>query len=159
MCGKSCLIKQFCESRFVKRYLPTIGVDYGVRPVDVEGVAVRINFFDLSGLQDYVEIRKEFYADTQALIIVFDYSSASSVAEAEQFYAEAVDNGFRPGNALAFVVGTKCDLPAQVSDEQASALARKCGAPLFRCSAATGEGVADAMNAIFRAALSEARKG
>ena len=29
--GKSCLIKRYCESRFVQRYITTIGVDYGVK--------------------------------------------------------------------------------------------------------------------------------
>ncbi len=29
--GKSCLIKRFCEGRFVSRYIQTIGVDYGVK--------------------------------------------------------------------------------------------------------------------------------
>jgi DnaJ family protein C protein 27 len=29
--GKSCLVKRFCEERFVSKYIATIGVDYGVR--------------------------------------------------------------------------------------------------------------------------------
>ena len=33
--GKSCLIKNYCEGRFVKKYLPTIGIDYGVRSVEI----------------------------------------------------------------------------------------------------------------------------
>jgi DnaJ family protein C protein 27 len=27
--GKSCLIKRYCEDRFVTKYIATIGVDYG----------------------------------------------------------------------------------------------------------------------------------
>lgn len=29
--GKSCLIKRYCEGRFVPKYITTIGVDYGVK--------------------------------------------------------------------------------------------------------------------------------
>ena len=29
--GKSCLIKRYCEDRFVAKYIATIGVDYGGR--------------------------------------------------------------------------------------------------------------------------------
>ena len=29
--GKSCLIKRFCEGRFLEDYIPTIGIDYGVK--------------------------------------------------------------------------------------------------------------------------------
>ena len=36
-CGKSCLIKRYCEGRFVSRYISTIGIDYGVKDVNVLG--------------------------------------------------------------------------------------------------------------------------
>jgi GTPase SAR1 family protein len=29
--GKSCLIKRYCEEKFVQKYIGTIGVDYGVK--------------------------------------------------------------------------------------------------------------------------------
>ena len=29
--GKSCLIKRYCEEKFVSKYISTIGVDFGVR--------------------------------------------------------------------------------------------------------------------------------
>lgn len=28
--GQSCIIKRYCEKRFVSKYLATIGIDYGV---------------------------------------------------------------------------------------------------------------------------------
>lgn len=34
--GKSCLIKRYCEGRFVAKYIPTIGIDYGVKRVDIQ---------------------------------------------------------------------------------------------------------------------------
>jgi len=48
-CGKSCLIKRYCEGRFVSRYIPTIGVDYGVKKINVKNFKIAVNFFDLSG--------------------------------------------------------------------------------------------------------------
>ncbi len=47
--GKSCIIKRFCEERFVSKYIATIGVDYGVKPVEIENMNVKVNFWDLSG--------------------------------------------------------------------------------------------------------------
>ncbi len=35
--GKSCLIKRYCEGRFVNKYITTIGVDYGVKKLNVFG--------------------------------------------------------------------------------------------------------------------------
>jgi hypothetical protein len=65
--GKSCLIKRYCENKFIPKYIPTIGVDYGVKPVTVGSTPIRINFFDLSGIDAYAEIRNEFYKDTQGV--------------------------------------------------------------------------------------------
>jgi len=55
--GKSCLIKRYCEGRFVKRYISTIGIDYGVKKLSLKGYNVSVNFFDLSGSEDYKLIR------------------------------------------------------------------------------------------------------
>ncbi len=69
--GKSCLIKRYCEQKFVPRYIATIGVDFGVRSVNVEdgtgGPAqeVKVNFWDLSGDPDFLDVRNEFTPDTQ----------------------------------------------------------------------------------------------
>lgn len=61
--GKSCLIKRYCEGRFVSRYIPTIGVDYGVKKMNIKGFKVHVNFFDLSGENDYLTISKDFIKD------------------------------------------------------------------------------------------------
>ena len=53
--GKSCLIKRYCEERFVSKYIATIGVDYGVKPVKVDQVDIRVNFWDLSGHKEFFE--------------------------------------------------------------------------------------------------------
>ena len=78
--GKTCLIKRYCEDRvmkstrstinksqFVSKYMSTIGIDYGVKQVTVNGKEVKVNFWDLSGHEEFVEIRNEFYKDTQGV--------------------------------------------------------------------------------------------
>lgn len=65
--GKSCLIKRYCEGKFVSRYITTIGVDYGVKPVKVNGTPVKVNFWDLSGDPEFLEVRNEFYSDAQGV--------------------------------------------------------------------------------------------
>lgn len=54
-------------SQFVSKYISTIGIDYGVKPVTVNGESARINFWDLSGHPDFFEIRNEFYKDSQGV--------------------------------------------------------------------------------------------
>lgn len=70
--GKSCLVKRYCEGKFVSKYLTTIGCDYGVKPVVMPGGVghVRVNFWDLGGDSAYAEVRYEFYKDAQVVCVV-----------------------------------------------------------------------------------------
>ena len=54
--GKSCLIKRYCEKRFVSKYMPTIGVDFGVTKVVFNDRKLKINLFDLSGDPLFAEV-------------------------------------------------------------------------------------------------------
>ena len=51
--GKTSLIRKFVLDKFDDKYITTIGVDYGVKKVNISGRKVAVNFFDLSGSQDY----------------------------------------------------------------------------------------------------------
>ncbi|KAH0571024.1 RabB [Spironucleus salmonicida] len=135
--GKSCLIKNFCEGRFVKRYLPTIGIDYGVREVKIQDTAVKINFFDASGLPEFAEIRSEFYGDVQALVFVYDVSDKTAFAQLSDLIAEVSD----PAKACCFLVGTKTDLGQKVGEAEERVVLNRLGCRLFKLSAQTGEGV------------------
>merc|ERR1711991_277701 len=65
--GKSCLIKRYCEGGFSSTYNATIGVDYGVKTVDIDGTDVRINFWDLAGHPEFRDVRVEFYGETEGV--------------------------------------------------------------------------------------------
>ena len=41
--GKSCIIKRYCEKRFVAKYLPTVGIDYGATRIFVDKREVNIH--------------------------------------------------------------------------------------------------------------------
>ena len=106
MSGKSCLIKNYCEGRYVRKYLPTVGIDYGVRVVDICGTKVRINFFDASGAMEFTAIRTEFYEDTHALIYVIDSSQDGQLQECLTFVNEARKYNIK----LQYLVATKTDI-------------------------------------------------
>lgn len=110
--GKSCLIKRYCEGRFVKRYISTIGIDYGVKKLDssqlkggssADPATISINFFDLSGNYEYKLIRDEFYADSEGVLMVYDVDNRDSYVNLVHWEAEMRQNGVDP-NEVAVVV-------------------------------------------------------
>ena len=64
MCGKSCFIKRYCEKKFESKYMPTIGIDYGVKKITLKEIVLSINIFDTSGDETFHQLRKDFYDGT-----------------------------------------------------------------------------------------------
>lgn len=88
--GKSVLIKRFCEQtvcflsycrdchtsliplvavQFVSKYISTIGVDFGVKSIQMGDKEIKVNFWDLSGHPEFFEVRNEFYADSKGVCL------------------------------------------------------------------------------------------
>ena len=62
----------------MSKYISTIGVDYGVKGIDLAGEEVKANFWDLSGAKEYLEVRNEFYKDAQGCLLVRCSSSCTT---------------------------------------------------------------------------------
>ena len=150
-CGKSCLIKRYCEDRFVSKYIATIGVDYGVKPVRIDGVEVRVNFWDLSGHPEFFEIRNEFYKDAQGCVLVYDASMRESFEECDAWLAECAKFGGNPRELPIMLCANKIDKKRAVSEEEGKSFAQSRGLTYFEVSASSGQNVVDMFDALFQA--------
>jgi DnaJ homolog subfamily C member 27 len=103
------LIKRYCEGRFVKRYISTIGIDYGVKKLDVLGYKVCINFFDLSGNDEYKPIRTDFYKDASGIIMTFDVTNRDSYISLVHWEEEMKRYGIDTARCKVILCGNKCD--------------------------------------------------
>lgn len=54
--SQSCLIKRFCEKRFVSKYMATLGIDFGVSSMKVGDHNVKVNIFDMAGQPFFYEV-------------------------------------------------------------------------------------------------------
>jgi predicted GTPase len=51
--GKSCLLLRFADDEFKPSFLPTIGIDFRVREVAVEGARLRLQIWDTAGQERF----------------------------------------------------------------------------------------------------------
>jgi DnaJ family protein C protein 27 len=56
--------------------------------VEHDGLQVKLHFFDLAGDQMYYEVRREFYRDTQAVLLVFDVANRASFTGLDMWVKE-----------------------------------------------------------------------
>jgi len=157
--GKSCLIKRYCEERFVSKYIATIGVDYGVKPVQLDGMDVRINFWDLSGHAEFFEIRNEFYKDAQGILLVYDASDRASYDDLDTSLSEALKYGANPSDVPVALCANKVDKKRGVSEEEGRQFASTRGMHYFETSACTGGNVNEMFEFLFSSALKKQRPG
>lgn len=138
--GKSCLVKRFCEEKFVSKYISTIGVDFGVKPVKVAGQSVRVNFFDCAGGAEYFEIRNEFYKDASGGLLVFDVSNRETFEALENWLVEANSHG--ANDPVLVVSANKADCTKRaVSEAEGRQWAASRGLAYFETSAKDGNNV------------------
>lgn len=52
--GKTCVVQRFKSGTFVERHGNTIGVDFSMKTVTVDGKKVKVMFFDRSLLNDCI---------------------------------------------------------------------------------------------------------
>ncbi|XP_063407952.1 dnaJ homolog subfamily C member 27-like [Mytilus trossulus] len=160
--GKSCIIKRYCEKRFVHKYLATIGIDYGVTKVNIRDKEVKVNIFDMAGHPIFYEVRNEFYKDTQGAIIVFDVSDRGSFEALDSWLLELqneVGNQSEVDNIAVCVCANKTDKKRVVDESEGRIWADTRGYHYFETSAQTGEGVTEMFQNLFEGVVSAVENG
>eukprot|EP00617_Octactis_speculum_P022658 CAMPEP_0185757682 /NCGR_PEP_ID=MMETSP1174-20130828/16164_1 /TAXON_ID=35687 /ORGANISM="Dictyocha speculum, Strain CCMP1381" /LENGTH=109 /DNA_ID=CAMNT_0028437173 /DNA_START=105 /DNA_END=431 /DNA_ORIENTATION=+ len=101
---------------------------------------LKVNFWDASGHPDYLEIRNEFYKDTEGLLLVYDVTDSNSFDELDDRMKEARTFGVRSTIPVA-VCANKVDLSREVSEPEGLSWANGKGYRYFETSAAAGANV------------------
>jgi len=150
--GKSCIIKRYCEERFVSKYISTIGIDYGVKPASVGGRDVRVNFWDMSGSEAFFEVRNEFYKDASGAILVYDVASRASFDSLPKWLEEARKYG--AGNDIPIMLcANKVDKKRTVLEAEGVAFAAANGLQHWEISAQSGMNTGEVFEALFKEIL------
>jgi len=159
--GKTCIIKRFCENRFVSKYIPTVGVDYGVKrlqlPIQKSNVQqklpldVRVNFWDLSGDPNFLEVRNEFYKDCQGAFLVYDVTDKQSFTCLDEWLAEMRNHGCPLLDVSIALCANKTDRfhCRQVSEKEGIAFASANGMTYFEISAHDGSNIEEMFDFLF----------
>jgi len=114
---------------------------------------IKVNFWDLAGHPTFLEVRNEFYKDTQGMMIVFDVSSRKSFESLESWVKEAAT--FGAINPVIVVCANKVDIGKRVvAEKEARVWAAGRGYMYFETSANTGENVALMFASLFQKILS-----
>merc|ERR1711936_121238 len=76
--GKSSLILRFADDTFNGSFIPTIGVDFKVKTVDVGGTKIKMQIWDTAGQERFRTIVSTYYRGAHGIIVVYDVTDRQS---------------------------------------------------------------------------------
>mmetsp|Transcript_23833 Transcript_23833/g.33586 ORF Transcript_23833/g.33586 Transcript_23833/m.33586 type:complete len:216 (-) Transcript_23833:281-928(-) len=139
--GKSCLLMQFTDKRFQSVHDLTIGVEFGVKMISVEGEQVKLQIWDTAGQESFRSITRSYYRGAAGALVVYDITRRETFQHVETWLKEARQSA-NPATVI-MLVGNKADLEhrRQVSYEEAEQFAKDEGLLFFETSAKTAANV------------------
>jgi small GTP-binding protein len=144
--GKTSLVRRWVDSIFSDTYLTTVGVKIDKRTVTVDGDEVTLILWDIAGEDDASTVRTSYLRGAAGYFLVVDGTRGSTLEVARGIQERAAAE---VGDVPFIVLLNKHDLRAEweVSDRDVEDLAG-AGWQVQRTSARTGEGVAEAFQAL-----------
>lgn len=90
--GKSSLLIRFSDNTFSGSYITTIGVDFKIRTIDVNGEKVKLQIWDTAGQERFRTITSTYYRGTHGVIVVYDVTSGETFANVKRWLHEIENN-------------------------------------------------------------------
>ena len=106
--GKSCLLLRFADNTYTENYISTIGVDFKIRTIEINGKRIKLQLWDTAGQERFKTITSSYYRGAHGIIVVYDVTDQSSFDNVKQWLNE-IDR-FACENVNKLLVGNKCDL-------------------------------------------------
>mmetsp|Transcript_25919 Transcript_25919/g.58492 ORF Transcript_25919/g.58492 Transcript_25919/m.58492 type:complete len:202 (-) Transcript_25919:178-783(-) len=133
--GKSCLLLRFADDTYTESYISTIGVDFKIRTLELDGKTIKLQIWDTAGQERFRTITSSYYRGAHGIIVVYDVTDQESFNNVKQWMNE-IDR-YANDKVNKMLVGNKCDLTAKkvVDYNTAKEFADQLGIPFLETSA------------------------
>lgn len=142
--GKSCLLLRFADDTYTESYISTIGVDFKIRTIELDGKTIKLQIWDPAGQERFRTITSSYYRGAHGIIVVYDITDQESFNNVKQWLQE-IDR-YACENVNKLLVGNKSDLTTKraVDGGQAKEYADQLGIPFLETSAKNATNVEQA---------------
>jgi small GTP-binding protein len=139
--GKSCLLLRFVDNSYTDEYISTIGADYKIKDLDIDGGRVRLQVWDTAGQERFRTITSSFYRGSHGIMVVYDVTAPESFENVRSWLQEV--QRYAAENVVVVLVANKTDNAAarKISPQQGQQLADEQGIAFIETSAKTGANV------------------
>jgi small GTP-binding protein len=106
--GKTSITLRFATGMFRERYLPTIGVEFSVKDIELDGKRVKLQAWDTGSHDRFSYVRPLYYKGSYGVLVVYDLTSKLSFENLDKWFTEVYTNC--EAIIPAIIIGNKADL-------------------------------------------------
>ena len=112
------MLARYSEGEFPEGQKATIGIDFKLRQLEVDGRHVKLQIWDTAGQEKFRTITRAYYRGATGVLIIYDVTDEKSFRDVNNWY-ESVDENTSPGTVVV-LCANKCDIKEESSVESAA---------------------------------------
>jgi Ras-related protein Rab-8A len=148
--GKTCVLFRFSEDAFNSTFISTIGIDFKIRTIELDGKKIKLQIWDTAGQERFRTITTAYYRGAMGIMLVYDITNEKSFDNIRNWIRNIEEHA--TSDVEKMVLGNKCDMNdrRQVSKDRGSALALENGMKFMETSAKASINVEEAFVTLAR---------
>lgn len=106
--GKSCILTRFSDDVFNHSFMPTIGIDFKIKTLEINNKAVKLQIWDTAGQERFNNITESYYRTAKGVMFVYDITNGESFDNVAKWLRNLEQNTAE--ETVKYIIGNKCDL-------------------------------------------------
>eukprot|EP01029_Cantina_marsupialis_P016772 TRINITY_DN3754_c0_g1_i1.p1 TRINITY_DN3754_c0_g1~~TRINITY_DN3754_c0_g1_i1.p1 ORF type:complete len:199 (-),score=37.60 TRINITY_DN3754_c0_g1_i1:30-626(-) len=122
--GKTCLLLRYASDTFVPTFITTIGIDFKIKNINLDGKKVKLQIWDTAGQERFKTITTSYFKGAQGIMLVYDVTDRQSFENVRRWKEQIQQHADKNVNCI--LVGNKVDNKERrvVSTEEGARLAK-----------------------------------
>ncbi|CAG8640732.1 18435_t:CDS:2, partial [Racocetra persica] len=105
--GKSCLLLRFSDDSFTPSFITTIGIDFKIRTIELDGKRIKLQIWDTAGQERFRTITTAYYRGAMGILLVYDVTDERSFNNIRNWFSNIEQHASEGVNKI--LIGNKCD--------------------------------------------------
>ena len=146
--GKSSLISRYVDGLWSDVFVPTIGVDFKIKTLEIGNKNIKMQIWDTAGQERFRNIISSYFRGSHGILLIYDITNKNSFNNLQD-WLEVIENNANK-NVLKILIGNKIDLEEdrQIKTEEGQSFANRNNMQFIETSAKTNTNVTDAFEAL-----------
>ena len=136
--GKTSILCKYIDDEFSDTYLSTIGIEFKIKPLIINGKKVLLRIWDTSGQERYRSITQNFYRNANGILFIFDITKKETFDNIKIWLTDS--ENCEDNKVTKMLIGNKIDLEnkRKIDNETIKKFAEKKEMKYFEASAKEG---------------------